>query len=280
EAFERGVIAPYADAYAAGETPNPCIECNARVKFDELLRRASLLGAETLATGHYARVVDSPDGPRVARARDGARDQSYFLYRTTPQQLARLVFPVGGMLKAEVRAYAAAAGLPSAERPESREACFAPDARARDELVRARHPEALTPGSVVDATGAPVGRHRGIAHYTVGQRKGLGSGGGPTRYIVRIDPATNTLVAGDRADLAVTRIEAVDPVWRPVAPEAPLTARVRYRGDEVPCTASVDDDGRLLVHLHAPLLGVSPGQAVVCYAGDIVIGGGRIGEAR
>ncbi|TLM80313.1 MAG: tRNA 2-thiouridine(34) synthase MnmA [Actinobacteria bacterium] len=286
DAFEAGVVDPYCEDYAHGRTPNPCIDCNDRVKFAELLRRAALQDVDLLATGHYARVLaDGSGGAWVGRGADVTRDQSYFLYRLRPEQLRRITFPVGGMLKDEVRAYAHKAGLPCADAPESREACFVPDGDVAA-FVAARASAGgagAVPGPIEDAAGRVLGAHGGIAGFTVGQRKGLGLGGGEPRYVVRIEAERNAIVVGAEADLDVTEVVASDAVWNGAPPggASALTARVRYRGAETPCTAAYDAaDGRLTVTFAAPVRAVAPGQAVVCYAGETVVGGGTVASAR
>lgn len=278
ECFERTVVAPYCDAYAAGLTPNPCLDCNARVKFAELLRRAALQGVDVLATGHYARIAHGPCGPALLRGADATRDQSYFLYRMTPEQMEHVVFPVGDMTKDAVRAYARDAGLPTAEAPESREACFVPDGRVRA-FVGARRPEAAEAGPVEDPEGRVIGTHAGIAGFTVGQRKGIGAAGGKPRYVVRIDAARRAVVVGGAEDLDVREVTARDCVWHGEPVAEGLSARVRYRGAEVPCSA-VREGHLLRVTFTTPVRGVAPGQAVVCYAGDTVVGGGTVETTR
>lgn len=278
DTFEREVVGPYADAYAAGRTPNPCIECNDRVKFGGLLRRARAAGADALATGHYARVVDAGGVLSVARGVDTRRDQSYFLYRLTPGQLEHVLFRVGGLTKPQVRDRASALGLPTAERAESREACFVADG-AVAAFVGARHPSAMAGGPVVTADGDVLGEHHGIAGLTVGQRKGIGIAAGRPLHVLAIDARTGTVTVGEAGELAVTEIRARDVVWEPARAVAPLTARVRYLQEDVACEARADG-GILSVRLAVPVRGVAPGQAVVCYAGEAVVGGGVIESAR
>ena len=201
EVFERDVVGPFADEYAAGRTPNPCIVCNDRLKFAELLARVSAQGADFLATGHYARVVRDDDGaPWLARAADASKDQSYFLYRLTRAQMEHVLFPVGERHKTEVRVIAERLGLSVADKPDSMEVCFAP-AGEHATVVRERRPDALTAGDIVDADGTVIGRHDGIANYTVGQRKGLGIGGGEPRFVLAVDAEHNRVVVGAREAL-------------------------------------------------------------------------------
>jgi tRNA-specific 2-thiouridylase len=273
--FERDVVSPFARQYAAGMTPNPCIVCNDRVKFADLLAKVSAQGAEYLATGHYARIDrDRSETPWLVRGVDPGKDQSYFLYRLTREQMEHVLFPVGELHKADVRAMAERFGLPTARKAESQETCFATDGDYAA-VIAARAPEALVPGDIVDATGVVLGQHEGIAHYTVGQRKGLGIGGtGDPLFVLRIESASNRVVVGPREDLAVSRVEAGDIVWHG-ADHVDVGAAVRYRMRAHGAHASVAG-GRLLVEFSEPLYGVAPGQSVVCYEGDRVVGGGVI----
>lgn len=274
EAFERTVVDAFADEYAAGRTPNPCIVCNDALKFSDLLAKAIAQGADFLATGHYARIVrDVEDAPWLARAVDPSKDQSYFLYRLTRAQMEHVLFPVGELRKSDVRDIAAEIGLAVAEKPDSQEVCFAP-AGEHAAVVRSRHPEALAPGEIVDRSGSVLGRHEGIANYTVGQRKGLGIGGGPPLYVAAIDAPHNRIVVGERADLGVTSISAVNVVWH-AGEEASVDAMVRYRMEAQPARAHYDG-GTLSVRFERAVEAVATGQAVVCYEGDIVLGGGVI----
>jgi tRNA-uridine 2-sulfurtransferase len=274
EAFESQVVSEFASAYARGITPNPCIVCNDRLKFSDLLARVSVQGAEYLATGHYARVVRDTGGiPWLARGIDPAKDQSYFLYRLTPTQLDHVLFPVGELEKSAVRAIAERMGLHVAEKPDSQEVCFA-SAGQHARLVGERHPEALTPGEIVTSHGDVVGEHRGIAGYTVGQRKGLGVSATTPLYVIAIDVTRNRIVVGEWDELAVTRVEADDVVWRGESDQR-VEAMIRYR--MVPQAAGATfSDGRLRVAFPEPIHGVAPGQAVVCYSQDLVIGGGTV----
>lgn len=276
ESFDRSVVEPFADAYAAGRTPNPCIVCNDVVKFADLLGRVSAQGADYLATGHYARIVSESAGePRLARGMDPDKDQSYFLYRMTPAHLEHVVFPVGELHKSEVRAFAERFGLPVAKKAESQEVCFAA-AGKHAELVRERRPESGVPGDIVSLEGEALGRHTGIADYTVGQRKGLGIGGSADPlYVVGIDAQTNRVVVGPRSALAVRAVTASNVVWNDTGTDDDFTAVVRYRMEPRHARVARDQD-ELSVTFDEPIEGVARGQAVVCYQGDVVVGGGVI----
>jgi tRNA-specific 2-thiouridylase len=273
DVFEREVIEPYCDEYACGRTPNPCIVCNDRVKFSELMRRVKLQDAEFLATGHYARVSRDADGlPWLLRGSDEAKDQSYFLYRTTVEQLEQTMFPLGGLTKPEVREIARGLLLPAAERPESQETCFVPGDDVRG-FVRARRPEAFRPGPIVDEAGTVVGAHDGACGFTVGQRRGLGISGEDRVFVSSIDASTATVTVGARS--RVSEVHARDAVWRGGNDPVRVTARVRYRGPESVAEARFEDD-RIVVRFDDPVDAPAPGQAIVCYDRDRVIGGGVI----
>lgn len=278
DVFEREVVTPFATQYAEGRTPNPCIACNDRVKFADLLAKVSAQGADALATGHYARIVRASDGtPQLVRGVDSRKDQSYFLYRLTHPQMERVMFPVGGMSKDEVREIAARLTLPTATRVESQDICFAPAGEHRS-VVAARAPQALCPGEIVDENGVVLGEHAGIAGYTIGQRKGIGVGGtGDPLYVVRIDAAQNRVVVGPRDALRVTEIDVRDAVWH-VGDQEEADVMVRYRSRPVRARVNASQ-GRLLVRLDTAVEGVAPGQSVVCYDGDTVIGGGYVWSA-
>jgi len=272
--FEREVVGPFADEYASGRTPNPCIVCNERMKFSYLLAYAMTQGAEFLATGHYARILRDADGSQwLARGLDTTKDQSYFLYRLTPHQMEHLLFPLGDLEKSLVRTHAARFGLWVAEKPESQEICFAPSGH-HTQTVRRRHPEAFEPGPVVDLDGHVLGSHTGLADYTVGQRKGIGIASAGPLYVIELDAVRNRLVVGTEDALFATGVLANDVVWRG-AEEQEVEAVVRYR--MLPAAArAVRTEGALRVRFREPLRGVAPGQAVVCYAGERVLGGGVI----
>ncbi len=269
--FREQVIDDFADEYLAGRTPIPCVKCNMGPKFTDLFAMARQLGADCLATGHYVRRIVGPHGAELHRAVDPARDQSYFLFATTREQLDFLRFPLGGMPKAEVRALAAELGLGVAAKPDSQDICFVPDGDYAG-LVRKLRPEAGEGGDIVHVDGRVLGRHRGLVHYTVGQRRGLEIGGlAEPLYVVRLDPAAKRVIVGPRAALAVAaaRIEGVN--WLGEESDGPMTVKVRSLAKPVP--ARLDGDR---VVFAAPEYGVAPGQAAVLYAGDRVLGGGWI----
>ena len=275
--FRSGVIDRFADDYVRGRTPIPCVRCNQGVKFTDLLALAREMGADCLATGHYVRRVAGAAGAELHRAHDPARDQSYFLFATTRDQLDYLRFPLGGMPKAEVRAIAADLGLAVAAKPDSQDICFVPDGDYAALVGRLR-PEAEAPGEIVDLSGRVLGRHRGIARFTVGQRRGLEIGGAAEPlYVVRIEPETRRIVAGPRAALAVgtARLAEVNWLGGTIDPARPLAAKVRSLARPVPAFF----DGER-VRFAAPEYGVSPGQAAVLYDGDRVLGGGWIEETE
>lgn len=273
--FEREVVEPFAQEYATGRTPNPCIACNDRVKFADLLGKVSVQGAEFLATGHYARIErDKTGAPWLARGVDLAKDQSYFLYRLTRTQMEHVLFPVGGLRKDEVRGFAERFGLPVARKAESQDICFA-GSDGYGEVLGRYAANALEPGDIVDFDGRKLGRHVGLGRYTVGQRKALCLSVPEPMYVVRLDAENNRVVVGPRSALAVTRVEASDVVWHGSASETGVSAMARYRMEPGIADAQVAED-TLTVRFGEPVEGIAPGQALVCYRGDRVIGGGTI----
>ena len=278
--FREEVVERFADDYLSGRTPIPCIRCNMGPKFTDLLAMARELGADCLATGHYVQRVIGPAGPELHRAADPARDQSYFLYGTTEEQLDFLRFPLGGLPKTETRRLAEAAGLRVAAKPDSQDICFVPDGDYA-KVVRSVRPEGEAPGEIVHAeTGDVLGAHRGVIHYRVGQRRGLEIGGQPEPlYVVRIDADTRHVVVGPRRLLATAsaRITETNRIG-PLPEGTPLTAKVRSLAKPVPITLDgpFGDDAEATIRFANPEYGVAPGQAAVIYAGERVIGGGWI----
>jgi tRNA-uridine 2-sulfurtransferase len=278
--FREAVIEDFAETYRRGETPVPCIRCNERVKFRDLLGMARDLGASALATGHYARRLTGANGPELHRARDQARDQSYFLYRTTPDELSFLRFPLGTLGKDETRALARDFALPVAEKPDSQDICFVPHGSYAALVTRLR-PETGEPGNIVDQGGHVLGRHAGIAHFTVGQRKGLGLGAAEPLFVLRIDAGTRRVVVGPKSALGETRIALAELNW--LAPSlnpgdgVPVAAKLRSAQPAVPAMlypSAVAGEADLV--LDAPAGAVAPGQAAVLYDGERVLGGGWI----
>ena len=278
--FRAAVIDDFADAYLAGETPIPCVRCNQRVKFRDLVETARDLGADALATGHYARRVVGADGPELHRAADLGRDQSYFLFATTGAQLDYLRFPLGDRPKAETRAIAAALGLAVAAKPDSQDICFVPQGGYAGVVERLR-PGAVEPGEIVHVDGRVLGRHDGIVHYTVGQRRGLRLAAAEPLYVVRLDAAGRRVVVGPKAALAVEEVVLREVNWlgRP-PPAAGLEATAKLRSTTPPAPARVVAAGAgARVVFAAPQFGVAPGQACVVYDGDRLLGGGWIARA-
>lgn len=282
EVFRRRVQDQFASAYAAGATPNPCVACNAAVKVSAVLRRAVALGFDALATGHHARVEVAADGaPRLRRAVDRRKDQSYVLHVHDPDELARLRTPVGSWTKPQVRAIAAAAGLRVAGKPDSYDVCFVPDGDTAGYLTD-RLPAA--PGDVVDLDGTVLGTHEGVWRFTVGQRRGLGLAHHEPRFVVDVDAADARVVVGPRAALATRWLELDDVVWQAGGvPAGDVLVQVRAHGATHRGRAAVADDrGGVRVELDEPVHGVAVGQSCVLYdlADEVVLGGGRITAAE
>ena len=281
--FRESVIDDFAATYLRGETPIPCVRCNQTVKFRDLLATARDLGAAALATGHYVRRLSGVEGPELHRAVDRSRDQSYFLFATTPAQLEYLRFPLGERRKSETREIAARLGLGVSAKPDSQDICFVPNGSHAD-VVRRLHPEANAPGDIVGLDGAVLGRHQGIVHYTVGQRRGLGIGGGAALYVVRLEPETRRVVVGPSEALLTgdLTISEVNWIGAQVGEEACVgEVEVKVRSAHMPVSARVQPlgGGRAKVILDQPESGVAPGQACVMYRGDRVVGGGWIERA-
>lgn len=280
ETFARDVINRFVEDYRAGRTPVPCVACNRDLKFGTLLGRALAWDARAVATGHYARVTRDPVSARFLlwKAVDPRKDQSDFLWPLTQAQLAAARFPVGHLTKEEVRAHARRLGLVTAEKPESQEICFIPDDDYRGFLQR-RDPSVFRPGRIVDTTGAVRGRHGGIANFTVGQRRGLGLTGDSPRYVVDLDPESDTVVVGSVEDLERDTLVATDVNFiageRPAEP-VKVEARIRHRHVPAAATVTANADGTATVAFEEAQRAVTPGQSVVWYQGDLVIGGGVI----
>ncbi len=280
--FDRTVIQPFVESYLRGETPNPCPICNARLKFGSLRLRAEGWGASRVATGHYARVEQDPITGRYQlwRGVDPRKDQSYFLYRLTQEQLAATRFPVGDLNKSETRRLAQELGLPLAEKRESQEICFVPgDYRA---FLRGRAGGAIRPGVIRDTSGAVRGEHPGIAYFTIGQRHGLGIGNPSPLYVIALDAARDEVVVGEDRDLWVREVE-VDRLHlisgEPFRGRRPVLAKLRYAQPAAPATIHPMPEGRARLSFDEPQRAVAPGQAAVCYDAsdpDLVLGGGTI----
>ncbi|GGJ25214.1 tRNA 2-thiouridine(34) synthase MnmA [Neoroseomonas lacus] len=284
QVFRREVIGDFADTYARGETPVPCIRCNQTVKFRDLVALAHDLGCDALATGHYARRVDGPHGAELHRAADPARDQSYFLAATTREQLAFARFPLGGYPdKAAVRVVAARLGLAVADKPDSQDICFVPEGRY-DSLVTKLRPDAAAPGELVHADGRVLGAHDGIARYTVGQGRGLGAAswdGDERLYVAGVEAGRRRIVLAPRGALETTEATVGEVNWLIDPPVAPIRCSVKLRAREVPRAATVSWDagtGLARVLLEAPGI-VAPGQACVMYDRERVLGGGFLRAA-
>ena len=281
--FREAVIDDFADSYLSGETPIPCIRCNQTVKFHDLLETAKDLGADALATGHYVRRQLMLDGPGLMRAVDARRDQSYFLFATTRDQLDYLRFPLGGLEKAETRAHAARFDLPVTAKPDSQDICFVPEGNyAR--IVEKLRPEAHDPGVIVDQSGNMLGHHEGIINFTIGQRRGLGLGGRPegeeVLYVVRLDPVSRQVVVGPRSALGIERFPIGSLNWLGSAeiPMEGFSCAVKLRSTMEPVGARLfaDDGDNATIILDERQFGISPGQACVVYDKDRVLGGGWI----
>ena len=280
DVFEETVIDNFIEEYRRGRTPNPCIRCNRFVKFEALLAKAQALGAEYVATGHYSRIVRDEAKSRwlLKRGIDRSKDQSYALYSMTQYQLAHTLMPLGNMVKDETRRLAARLGLAVSSKPDSQEICFVEDRNYRA-FLEAAAPEVARPGPILDVSGGVVGEHRGIALYTVGQRRRLGIAAGEPLYVVRIDAARNAVVVGREADLYAQSFIATDlnyiSIEAPVEPIA-VTAKVRYNMKDSRALLSPHAGGQAQVTFEMPQRAIAPGQAAVFYNGEDVVGGGTI----
>ncbi len=280
--FERTVLADFFDEHRRGRTPNPCARCNQHIKFDAFLRRADDLGLDFVATGHYVRTWEDETGAwHLGRGADRSKDQSYMLHMLGQRQLARSLFPVGGQPKPMTRAHAERFGLPVAAKPDSQDVCFVPGAD-HAAFLAAHAPDLVRAGVVTSASGEVLGEHQGTFRFTVGQRRGLGVSTGERSYVVDVDPAANRVVVGPAELLARDGLDAERVTWvsgRP--PEGPteVEVSVRYRGDPVPGVVTATPGGRARVLFRSPQRAIAPGQSVVLYAGDEVLGGGTIAGA-
>ena len=280
--FDREVVQPFVSSYLAGETPNPCVRCNTHLKFGSLSRRARELGFDAVASGHYARLDQTPDGPVLRRAADASKDQSYVLWGVSREELAATRFPLGPYTKDEARELARNAGMVVAEKIDSQDICFVEGGRYSD-FVKSRTEEApqTQPGELVDTAGNVLGEHKGAIHYTVGQRRGLGVAAEEPRYVVRVDAEKNRVVVGQEDELRQDHLSAREVNWVscPV-PSEPLEAdvKVRYRSQAAPAT--VRPRGTTAeVFFHEPQRSAAPGQSAVFYRGDVLLGGGIINPA-
>jgi tRNA-specific 2-thiouridylase len=277
--FQAEVVDNFVREYAAGRTPIPCAHCNSDVKFATLAERSAGLGAARVATGHYARVEqDEASGRfRLRRGVDAARDQSYFLFSLDQAQLAAAAFPIGHLEKAAVRAYARERGLPVADKPDSQEICFVPDRDYAGFLTR-HHPEIQREGSIVDQSGRVIGRHDGVHQFTVGQRKGLGLSAGSPLYVLELRATDQQVVVGPKAALEHTTLTASGVNWIEEAPSGGrrVTAQIRHRHAAAPGMVQALEPGRAALTFDEPQIAITPGQAVVFYDGDVVVGGGWI----
>jgi tRNA-specific 2-thiouridylase len=284
DAFRERVTDVFTAEYLRGRTPNPCVLCNRDLKFDELWRRAGTLGADLVATGHYARVREDDGRWRLLRARDEQKDQSYFLFSVTQAELARTRFPLGELTKSEVREEARRRGLPVAEKPESQEICFVPDRDYAGWVERHATADALRPGPVVDEQGKQLATHGGVHRFTVGQRRGLGIGDGVARWVSRVDGATGTVHVGGKDALGNRGLVAEQVSWAAGTPAAgdgaePVRVRIRHRHTPVAARLTHTAVDRVEAWFDEPASAVTPGQAAVFYRGDEVLGGGWIAEA-
>lgn len=282
DVFARHVIADFCREYSLGRTPNPCIRCNQYIKFDALLKRARELGAGVVATGHYARIEKGNGNGRylLRKSTDHHKDQTYVLYTMTQEQLHHSLFPVGCLTKEEVRHTAEKLGLPIADRAESQEICFIPD-NNYPEFLEEYTGITPRPGPIIDRQGKVVGEHRGIASYTIGQRKGLGIASAEPLYVIAIDPEENTITIGGKNEVYATELIASDLNWISIErPDGPLsvTAKIRYLHREAGATVTPTSTGEAMVKFREPQMALTPGQAVVFYDGDTVVGGGTIAQ--
>ncbi|MGC3991133.1 MAG: tRNA 2-thiouridine(34) synthase MnmA [Chthoniobacteraceae bacterium] len=277
--FERVVIDYFTSEYKAGRTPNPCVMCNEKVKFGNLWGKAKSIGAEFIATGHYAIVDHFDTHSTLRKGVDPRKDQSYFLFSLRQAQLKRVLFPLGAMEKTEIRAIARQLGIRVADKVDSQEICFVPGNDYKAFLKSHLGEKEFHPGGIYDKAGNRLAEHEGIEMFTIGQRKGLPGGSPAPRYVIDIDPATSRVIVGDAEDLIVEEFELNNTIWHPDEnPVEPfeVTIKIRYAHPGAKATIFPKADGTALVRLHEPQRAVTPGQAAVCYDGDRVVGGGWI----
>ncbi len=279
EDFNEKIIEKFIHCYEQGITPNPCIDCNRYMKFDKLFDRAKVLGCDYVVTGHYARIEELSDGTfQLKKALDLSKDQSYVLYSMTQEQLRATQFPLGALCKSEVRSIAEANGFVNAAKPDSQDICFVPDGDYA-KVIKLRTGRSYAEGNYVDTNGKVLGRHKGIINYTIGQRKGLGIAFGKPTFVVDIRPETNEVVLGSNEELFGTELNVTDFNW--IAGMAPAEsfsckAKIRYRQEEQPATASLLSNGDVHISFDKPQRAITKGQAAVLYDGDTVLGGGVI----
>lgn len=275
--FKQSVMDEFADAYLAGETPIPCVRCNQSVKFRDLLGTARELGADVMATGHYVRRIDQHGRAELHAGQDDGKDQSYFLFATTQEQLDFLRFPLGGMSKDETRHHAQRFGLTVAEKPDSQDICFVPTGGYASVIEKLR-PGAADPGEIVHLNGQVLGEHQGIIHYTVGQRRGLGIAWEEPLYVIRLEPERKQVIVGPKETLAKTRFVIKETNWLDniETRDGPVMIKWRSMQTPKPATITLSDDGRAVVETLTPEYAIAPGQACVAYDGSRVLGGGWI----
>jgi tRNA-specific 2-thiouridylase len=286
--FERAVVRPFVQDYLSGRTPIPCVSCNSKLKFARLVALARGVGANRVATGHYARVEYNPDAGRymLKRGKDLAKDQSYFLFEMTQKQLSQAVFPLGDLTKGEVREFARTLGLNTADKPESQEICFVPDGDyagfveryARHEMGWSETGECGSTGSIATREGTVIGNHDGLHHYTIGQRRGIGIAGPDPLYVLKIDVPRNRLVVGKRSELYGKSLVVTNVNWISLPPDVPIRAgvRIRYRAPDARATITRIGSSEARVEFDTPQPAIAPGQAAVFYDDDSVLGGGWI----
>ncbi|MDI6618651.1 MAG: tRNA 2-thiouridine(34) synthase MnmA [Clostridiales bacterium] len=281
--FKKKIIDYFVEEYLSGRTPNPCIACNKYIKFDELLKKAMQLGAEYVATGHYSKIEFDRGLNRylLKRSVDDKKDQTYVLYGLTQFQLEHTLMPLGNYTKDKVREMAARLNFPVAKKPDSEEICFIPD-NDYGKFIKKTRPDNIKPGYFKDKEGRILGRHKGISYYTIGQRKGLGLAFGKPMYVIDIIPEKNTVVLGEERDVFSDRLRAVKLNFIPfdsLKDAMKVTAKIRYGAKEAPAVISPDGKGGVNVKFDTPQRAITPGQSVVFYSGDIVVGGGIIERA-